>query len=88
MYYVYILYSGKDRGLYIGLTTDLRRRIAEHKRGSVSSTRNRLPLKLVHYESFIIKEDAEAREKYLKSGYGRRQLKDLLKRLFIKLKIT
>jgi len=82
MYYIYILHSQKDRGLYIGLTEDLQRRIAEHKGGSVTSTRNRLPIKLIHYESFLIKQDAEAREKYLKSGYGRKQLKDSLKNLF------
>jgi putative endonuclease len=85
MYYIYILYSKKDKGLYIGFTTNLKRRIAEHQRNSVTSTKNRLPLKLIHYEAFLLKEDAQAREQYLKSGYGRKQLKSQLKRLFTKL---
>jgi len=87
MYYIYLLYSKKNRGLYIGFTENLRRRINEHKRGSVTSTKSRLPLKLIHYEAFLIKQDAKAREEYLKSGYGRRELKDSLKRLFKKLDI-
>jgi len=85
MYYVYILYSEKDKGLYIGSTRDLKRRLAEHRRTSVTSTRNRLPVKLIHYEAFLLQEDAEKRERYLKSGYGRKQLKSQLKKLFNKL---
>lgn len=88
MYYVYILHSKEDRGLYIGLTEDLQRRIAEHKRGLVVSTKNRLPIKIIHYESFLIKQDAESREKYLKSGYGKQQLKNSLKNLFKQLNIN
>jgi len=87
MYYIYILHSKKDKGLYIGRTENLQRRIAEHKRGIVSSTKNRLPLKLVFYEAFLIKKDSMAREEYLKSGYGRQQLKSLLKNLFNQLDI-
>ena len=73
--------------MYIGVTNELRRRIAEHKRGSVTSTKNRLPVKLIHYEAFFFKEDAVAREEYLKSGYGRKQLKSQLKYLFKKLRV-
>lgn len=87
MHYVYILYSQKDSGLYIGLTDDLKRRMDEHRRGGVTSTKNRLPIQLVHYEAFLEKHDARAREEYLKSGYGRQQLQVSLKRLFRKLKI-
>ncbi len=66
-YYVYILYSLRDNKLYIGLTTNLRKRLQEHARGDVKSTRKRRYLKLIHYEYFINKEEAEAREKFLKS---------------------
>jgi len=85
MFYVYVLYSVKDKGLYIGFTSDLKRRIIEHRNKSVRSTRSRLPIKLIYYEAFLILEDAKAREKYLKSGYGRTQLKSILKVLFKKL---
>ena len=40
----------------------------------------RRPLKLIHYEYFVNKEDAEAREKFLKIGFGREQLRQALKR--------
>jgi len=82
-YYVYILLSQKDTKLYIGLTTNLKKRLQEHARCDVSSTRKRRYLRLVHYEYFVNREDAEAREKFLKSGYGHQQLKEILKRTLI-----
>lgn len=81
-YYVYILRSSKDRKLYIGFTNNLKRRLVEHASGKVDSTKNRIPMKLIHYEYFINKNDAEAREKFLKSGYGRIQFKEMLKNTF------
>ena len=78
-YYVYVLQSSKDKKLYIGVTNNLEKRLKEHARGDVESTKNRRFLKLIHYEYFINKKDAEAREKYLKSGYGHRQLREILK---------
>ncbi|MDP3792194.1 MAG: GIY-YIG nuclease family protein [bacterium] len=85
MYYVYILFSKKDGNLYIGYTNDLRRRLREHKSGQSIATRNRLPLLLVHYESYLKWSDAKRRETYLKGGNGRAQLKiqlqDILKEL-------
>ncbi len=84
MFYVYILFSEKDSGLYIGITKDLKQRFAQHRSGQATSTRNRRPLKLIYYEAFLLKEDAVAREEFLKSGYGRKQLKSQLKRLFEK----
>lgn len=82
-YYVYVLYSLHDRGLYIGFTTNLKSRLISHARGEVTATKLRTPFKLVHYEFFINVEDAKAREKFMKSGFGRRQLKEILKRTFI-----
>ena len=87
MHYVYILHSDKDNGLYIGQTDNLKRRLGEHKTGSVVSTKNRLPVTLIFYEAFLIKDDAIAREEYLKSGYGRAQLKNVLKNIFAKFDI-
>lgn len=78
-FYVYILYSLKDSKLYIGFTNSLKKRLAEHASGKVESTKNRIPLKLIYYEYFISRKDAEAREKFLKSGYGRKQFKEILK---------
>jgi len=79
-YYVYTLFSLKDKKLYAGFTTDLKDRLSRHARGEVRSTVNRRPLKLIHYEYFVNEEDAKAREVFLKSGFGRNNLKQALKR--------
>ena len=68
MYYVYILISKKDKRLYIGYTHDLKRRLVEHSRGNVESTKDRRPLELLGYEAYHCKDDAASRERYLKSG--------------------
>lgn len=81
-YYIYTLLSLKDGKLYTGFTANLKDRLSRHARGEVKSTMNRRPLKLIHYEHFINKEDAMAREVFLKSGFGRDNLKKALKRTF------
>ena len=68
MYYVYILKSLKDGNIYTGYSNNLKRRIEQHQLGLVKSTKNRLPIKLIYYEAFLDKKDAQEREKYLKSG--------------------
>ncbi len=82
MYYVYILRSIKDNLLYTGYTNDISRRIAEHNRGYVQSTRRRRPLNLIYYEAYIEKADAINREVFLKSGSGKRYLKKQLRIYF------
>ncbi len=77
--YIYILLSLKDKKFYTGFTKDLKDRLSEHAQGEVKSTKNRRPLKLIHYEYFINEGDAKAREVFLKSGFGRKQLKQSLK---------
>lgn len=79
MYYVYVLISFRDEKLYIGFTTDLKKRVKRHFNKEVIATKYRLPLKLIHYECFINKQEAKSREKYLKSGYGRKNLYQMLK---------
>ncbi len=79
VFYVYVLYCTKDSGWYIGYTTDLKHRLSQHAKGIVPSTKNRIPVTLIHYEYFISMSDAKAREKFLKSGFGREQLRQILK---------
>ena len=86
-YYVYILVSLQDGGFYIGFTTDLRHRLLKHAKGEVTATKFRTPFKLIHYESFLDREDALAREEFLKSGFGRKNLKAMLKRTLSAFKI-
>ena len=78
-FYIYILYSLKDYKFYIGFTNNLKKRLTEHAGRKVEATKNRIPFKLIHYEYFINQKDAKAREKFLKSGFGRRQFKEILK---------
>ena len=78
-YYVCILLSEKDSKFYIGVTNNLKRRLQQHARGDVASTRKRRYLKLIHYEYFVNKKDAKAREVFLKSGAGHEQLRQFLK---------
>ena len=87
MNYVYILHSRKDNGLYVGYTKDLKKRFKQHSSGKSLATKYRLPVRLIYYEAFLMNADAKAREKYLKSGYGREQLKAILRGLFKKLNI-
>jgi putative endonuclease len=90
MFYVYLLHSTKDNGFYIGYSTDLKRRLSEHRRGASFATKSRGPWKLIYYEAYTEREDAEGREKFLKSGAGRRflraQLRHYLQRFPARLK--
>lgn len=80
-FYVYILFSFKDHRLYVGYTENLKERVKKHILGDVRATKDRRPLKLIHYEVFSDKRDAKAREVFLKSGFGRSQLKEALQNL-------
>jgi putative endonuclease len=82
MFYVYVLKSLTDAGLYIGCTGDLKNRIKAHNSAKIESTRKRLPIELIYYEACLSKGDAFRREKYLKTTYGRRYLKNRLKGYF------
>jgi putative endonuclease len=79
MHYVYILRSTKDGKYYTGCTKDLRKRFSEHNDGKVDSTKDRRPFELIYYEASSDQTDAFAREKYLKTGMGKRYLKNRLK---------
>lgn len=77
MYYVYALQSlKKNTWLYIGVTKDLKQRLARHKDGKVYSTSRFLPVRLVFYEAYLAKQDATKREYELKNNS---QQKDFLK---------
>jgi putative endonuclease len=77
-FYVYILFSLKDKKLYIGDTENLKIRLGEHFNGRVKATANRRPLEIIHYEAFTDIRDAKVRERFLKSGFGQSQMKKAL----------
>ncbi|MST03969.1 MAG: GIY-YIG nuclease family protein [Candidatus Pacebacteria bacterium] len=78
-YYVYILESLLDKKRYIGYTSNLKRRIEEHKNGKSFSTKSRLPIKLIYFEGSLNIDDAKRREIYFKTTRGRRSLVKRLK---------
>jgi len=69
------------------MTADLKRRMSEHKLGKVISTKNKRPVKLIHYEAYLSKGDAMRREKFLKTTEGKRDLKRQLSSLLKILKL-
>ncbi|MFH1546088.1 MAG: GIY-YIG nuclease family protein [Patescibacteria group bacterium] len=79
MYYTYILKSGSDNNFYTGYTANLKDRLKEHNNGKVESTNYRRPLKLVYFEACLNQQDATHREKYLKTSWGKRYIKNRLK---------
>jgi len=80
MFYTYVLDSAQDGGWYTGATSDLRARVQEHAAGRVRSTRNRVPVTLVYYEACLCQDDTFRRERYLKTGKGKRYLRKRLAR--------
>lgn len=68
--YVYLLQSAHDGERYVGVTTDLRRRLAEHNSGKSPHTAKFAPWVLVTYVAFSDPSKALAFERYLKSGSG------------------
>lgn len=77
MYYVYVLQSLKTREFYKGLTDNFDRRLSEHLKGKSNSTRNKLPLRIVHVEICKNREEARKLEKFFKSGYGREIIEEI-----------
>ena len=65
MYYVYLLSDNSDK-IYIGFSSNLKRRLLEHKQGKSYWTRRLLNPHLIYYEAYKDLELAKAREKKLK----------------------
>lgn len=66
-YFVYILASSRNGTLYIGITSDLARRVEEHKTGTVPGFTEKYSVSsLVYYEVFNSAEEAITREKRMK----------------------
>jgi len=78
MYYVYVISNKTRKYIYVGITNNLSRRIAEHNSGYNKTTRTYRPFKLILSEEFTKRTTAREREKYLKSGIGKEFLKRLV----------
>jgi len=81
-WYVYVLQSKKTKEWYIGSTQDVQKRIYSHNEKQNRSTKHAAPWRIIYCEISLNRDDARAREKYLKSGMGRRYLKNRLKFFF------
>jgi len=79
-FYTYVIQNKKDNKCYTGSTNNLRKRFKEHNNNKVVSTKGRGFFVLIYYEACLNEQDARAREKFLKSGMGKRYLKNRLKR--------
>ncbi|OHA92580.1 MAG: hypothetical protein A2665_02095 [Candidatus Zambryskibacteria bacterium RIFCSPHIGHO2_01_FULL_46_30] len=79
MQIVYVLKSEQDRNLYIGCTSNLKKRLDMHNKGKVLSTRSRRPFKLVYSESFSDKYKAFLTERLYKTTKGKRVLLEKIK---------
>lgn len=77
-YYVYILYSHRNKNLYVGCTSNLNKRLEKHNNGHVQSTKNRRPLSLIYQEEYSDKGEAFNRERFLKSLWSGRFKKKVL----------
>lgn len=79
MYYVYILENKNDKSWYIGFTDNLKRRISEHQNGKGGrTTKLKKSWRCIYFEGYVNQNDAIGRERFLKSGAGRRYLKKQL----------
>lgn len=68
--------------MYVGITNDLKRRLEMHNTRKVFSTRQKAPFSIIYYEAHTNKYDAAAREKFLKTGWGKEWIKRTLKNFF------
>ncbi len=74
-YFAYVIYSADYNRFYKGHCEDLTARISQHNHGQTKSTRPFIPWELIYYEEFQTRKDAVKREKYFKTGAGRKYLK-------------
>ena len=82
MFYIYIL-EAEDDDIYIGYTSDLKKRLVEHNQNKTFSTKNK-KWRCIYYEACLDEKDARRREGYLKTTQGRRMLKRRIKEYLYK----
>ena len=75
---VYALKSTSRNYIYVGMTSNLERRVNEHNIGRNKTTRPYKPFVLLYSELQEDRISARKREKYLKSGVGKEFLRSLL----------
>lgn len=79
MVIVYALYDKGLKQIYVGMTNNLERRLHQHQRGESLYTRQFSDFVVIYTESCEGYGDGRKREKYLKSGFGKKFLKTLIR---------
>ncbi|MFA6410315.1 MAG: GIY-YIG nuclease family protein [Candidatus Buchananbacteria bacterium] len=77
MFYVYAIKSLNRNYIYVGITDNPTRRIKQHNSQKSKTTKPYSPFKTILIEKYNSRPEARKREKYLKSGCGKEQLKKL-----------
>lgn len=76
IYYIYILTNSRNTSLYIGVTSELKKRTWEHKQHLVKGFTSKYGInKLIYHEVFKDINLAIAREKQLKGGSRAQKIK-------------
>ena len=75
--YIYAIKSSKDSRIYVGQTTNVEKRLKQHNDGMTKSTKCYTPWQLLYSDSRVNRIEARKFEKYLKSGGGKKFLKNL-----------
>lgn len=78
-FFTYVLKSKTDGMYYTGFTSDIEKRLNDHNSGKVFSTKRRIPFEIVYFEFCLNIDDAIHREKYLKTTYGKRYIRNRIK---------
>lgn len=80
MYHVYVLRSQKSLKRYVGITSQSPdEKLKEHNSGATAWTRANRPFQLIYFEDFDNKTIALKRERFFKTGNGRKVLDKLIK---------
>lgn len=74
MFYIYVLRSLDEKHRYVGHCKNIDSRLQQHNSLKVKATKPFAPWKIVYFEEFQSREEAINKERYLKSGFGRKWL--------------
>jgi putative endonuclease len=78
MFHTYIIYSEKADRYYVGHCEDLIQRLERHNKKMVPSTKSYAPWRLVYHETYSTRQEANARELYIKKMKSRRFIENLI----------
>ena len=77
-YYVYILKSERDDGIYISHTDDMALEMAKHEAGEIRDTKYRLPVQLIHKELAKSFKQVKMRERYWLGLEGQKEIESMV----------